>query len=39
MKGYYVGYSYVGLMPDGTWQRFASEEEYWETYEETLEDT
>lgn len=28
MKGYYDGYSYVGFMPDGTWMRFVSEEEY-----------
>lgn len=34
MKGYYTGSSYVGLMPDGTWQRFVSEEEYWEIYSE-----
>ena len=34
MKGYYEGYSYVGFMPDGTKQRFATEQEYKEAYAE-----
>lgn len=32
MKGYYTESSYVGLMPDGTWQRFVTEEEYREAF-------
>lgn len=32
MKGYYEGYSYVGFMPDGRKQRFATEQEYYEAY-------
>ena len=34
MKGYYEGYSYVGIMPDGSKMRFSTEEEYAEAYEE-----
>lgn len=34
MKGYYEGYSYVGIMPDGTKMRFATEQEYKEAYAE-----
>lgn len=34
MKGYYTGSSYVGRLPDGTWRRFVSEEEYKEIYRE-----
>ena len=36
MKGYYEGYSYVGFMPDGSKQRFATEGEYAEEYQEAL---
>ena len=32
MKGYYEGYSYVGIMPDGRKMRFATEQEYYEAY-------
>lgn len=32
MKGWYEGYSYVGIMPDGRKMRFATEEEYKEAY-------
>lgn len=31
--GYWTGYSWMGLMPDGTWQPFVSEEEYNEALE------
>ena len=34
MKGFYTESSYVGFMPDGTWQRFETEEAYKELYEE-----
>lgn len=34
MKGYYVGYSYIGYMPNGKKMRFATEDEYREMYEE-----
>ena len=34
MKGYYIGFSYVGFMPDGTKRQFATEQEYIETYTE-----
>ena len=34
MKGYYTESSYVGLMPDGTWRRFVTEEEYKELFRE-----
>lgn len=34
MKGYYERYSYVGIMPDGRKQRFVTEQEYAEAYEE-----
>ena len=34
MKGYYEGYSYVGIMPDGKKMRFATEAEYVEAYKE-----
>lgn len=36
MKGFYAESSYVGLMPDGTWQRFETEAAYKELYEEVL---
>lgn len=39
IKGYYTGYSYVGLMPDGTWRYFVSDTEYLEAYEEALSET
>lgn len=32
MEGYWTGYSYVGLMPDGTWMHFSSDKEYEELY-------
>lgn len=32
MKGWYEGYSYVGIMPDGRKIRFATEEEYADAY-------
>ena len=32
MKGWYEGYSYCGIMPDGRLQRFATEAEYIEAY-------
>lgn len=38
MKGYYERYSYVGLMPDGTWRRFVSDTEYAEAYREAREE-
>lgn len=40
MKGYYIGFSYVGFMPDGTKRMFATETEYKEAYmeERSLED-
>ena len=34
MKGYYEGYSYVGIMPDGSMMRFATEQEYKERIED-----
>lgn len=34
MKGYYEGYSYVGIMPDGKKMRFATEQEYKERIED-----
>ena len=34
MKGYYEGYSYVGIMPDGRKMRFATDTEYREAYAE-----
>lgn len=34
MKGYYIGFSYVGFMPNGTKRQFATEQEYIETYTE-----
>lgn len=36
--GFYTGYSYVGIMPDGRKQPFATESEYREAYEEELND-
>lgn len=36
MKGYWTEYSYVGLMPDGTWMYFSSDKEYEESYDEAL---
>ena len=38
MKGYYEGYSYVGIFPDGTKMRFATEEEYKEYLKERNEE-
>ena len=38
-KGYYVGYSYAGLMPDGTVRYFATEKEYLEAYKDALKET
>lgn len=37
MKGYYVDYCYLGLMPNGQWREFVSEEEYFEAYKEEQE--
>ena len=34
MKGWYEGYSYCGIMPDGRLQRFATDTEYREAYAE-----
>lgn len=34
MNGWYEGYSYCGIMPDGTKRRFATEQEYKEAYAE-----
>lgn len=34
MKGWYEGYSYCGIMPDGRQQRFATDTEYREAYAE-----
>lgn len=34
MKGWYEGYSYCGIMPDGSEQRFATDDEYREAYGE-----
>ena len=34
MKGYYEGYSYVGIMPDGRRMRFATDSEYAEAFAE-----
>lgn len=34
MKGWYEGYSYVGIMPDGKKRRFATDTEYREAYAE-----
>lgn len=34
MKFYYTNGDLVGLMPDGTWQRFATENEYVTAYRE-----
>ena len=34
MKGWYEGYSYCGIMPDGRKQRFATDMEYREAYAE-----
>ena len=34
MKGWYEGYSYCGIMPDGTQRRFATKQEYKEAYAE-----
>ena len=31
-KGYYVGYAYVGFMPDGSKRYFASDTDYLEAY-------
>lgn len=36
MKGWYEGYSYVGIMPDGQRIRFATEKEYAEAYKERM---
>ena len=33
-KGYYTGYSYCGIMPDGRKAYFASDAEYKEAFEE-----
>ena len=38
-KGYYVGYSYAGFMPDGTLWYFATDKEYLEAYAEALSET
>lgn len=32
--GYNIGYGWKGLMPDGNWQLFSSEEEYLEIVRE-----
>ena len=34
VKGWYEGYSYVGIMPNGRKQRFVSDSEYREAYAE-----
>lgn len=34
MKGYYTGYAYCGIMPDGRKAYFATDQEYKETYDE-----
>ena len=34
MNGWYEGYSYCGIMHDGTKRRFATEQEYKEAYAE-----
>ena len=34
MKGYYEGYSYVGIMPNGSKMRFATDQEYIEAWRE-----
>jgi hypothetical protein len=33
-KGFYTGYSYCGIMPDGRKAYFATDKEYAEAYEE-----
>lgn len=35
-RGYPVGYSYVGFMPDGTKRYFATHEEYLEAWFDAL---
>lgn len=34
MKGYYVSYSYIGIMPDGSKREFASDRDYREAVED-----
>lgn len=36
MKGYYTGYAYCGIMPDGQKVYFATDQEYREAYEEEV---
>ena len=36
--GYHVGYSYCGRMPDGSWQNFSSQKEYWEAFDQEISD-
>ena len=36
MRGYWIGYSYVGFMPDGTKGYFVSPTEYKEAYLDAL---
>lgn len=38
-KGYYVEYSYVGFMPDGTKRFFVTQEEYLEEFYESVDET
>lgn len=34
--GYPVGYGWLGMMPNGTWQLFATEAEYQKAFEDAL---
>lgn len=40
MDTYYYGYalsdSYMGRMPDGSWQKFPTEQEYKEAFDEAI---
>jgi hypothetical protein len=39
MKGFWTESSYVGFMPDGSRQCFVSDEEFFEAFEEALNDS
>jgi hypothetical protein len=39
MRGYWIAYSYVGFMPDGSRRYFASPEDYKEAYQDAIADS
>lgn len=39
MQGRFNSVGYVGVMPDGTVQWFCCDSDYWEAYEDALDDS